>query len=104
MKKKLIIGTLILAIIIIGILIISAFPQKIELDEVNKKVIIDKPRRAIDLFVTGANSDFGITKDTEIVKLTLAGVKNDVFLCEGIHNPEIDNVGLYTSVKFVNCN
>lgn len=103
-KKKILISVAVIVLLIAGYFAYAYFvPQHIYLEEIRKEVIIDKHFRSIALEVSGVETKVGITKDTKITSLTLLGVKNIVYLCEGIHNPEMENKGLNDNVYFINC-
>lgn len=103
-KKKIVLISVITALLIAAYIAYAYLvPQHIYIEEYNKKVIIDKHFRSIDLKVSGVNTNVGISPTTKITSLTLLGAKNNVYLCYGEHNPTIDNRGLYTNVHFINC-
>ena len=106
MKKRGFVSTLVIAAIIVGIGLSLYYtrPVTIEVDEIQKNVTISEQFREVNLRVTGVSNVVSVDKNTNIINVTMLGIKNTLILCYGIHNPqEINNNGLYDFVKFIKC-
>ena len=104
-KKKVITILLFVAIVAgIGLSIYYTRPLFIEVDEIGKNVTISEPGRNIHLQVTGISNVVRVDKNTNVINVTMLGIKNRLVLCYGIHNPqEMTNQGMYDFVDFIRC-
>ncbi len=102
MKKKKLVA-IILTLIVLAALYLYVIPMNIYLEEYEKSVIIDKRFRPIDLEVSGVQSAYRVSSKTKLSGLTVFGINNVVYICEGIHDPEISLIGKNARVKFVKC-
>ena len=103
MKRKIVIASLIVLILLIGGYFYLQTPIEIEINEISKIVLIDKNYRPITLKVTGVDSTVRVTSTTEVSKVELGGIRNIVVLCEGSHDPEVRVFGISSDVAFINC-
>ena len=77
--------------------------KDIAIDEKEKEMILKYEEGPVRLFFTGYGAKVLVDKKTDLVEVELLGVGNILVLCNKIHNPEIRNTGLQTSVEYRSC-
>jgi len=102
MKKKKLVG-IIITLLILAALYFYMIPMNIYVEEYEKTVIIDKRFRSVDLVVSGVQSSFRITDSTKLTGLSVFGIDNTVYICDGIHDPKIDLRGKNNVIRTVRC-
>ena len=105
MEKKyfIVFALFVLVMIGIGMYFYYTQPISIEIDELKKNITISERWRDVNLKVTGVSNVVRVDKDTNLMNVSLLGIKNTIILCYGVHQPNITNQGFYGFVKFVKC-
>lgn len=77
--------------------------ETVYVESTYEEYVLDRPSTSLRLTVTGNGNDVTITPETNIKKLEVEGNENSINLCDGVHDPEIENFGFENEVIFSSC-
>ncbi|MEX0932849.1 MAG: hypothetical protein WDZ77_01995 [Candidatus Pacearchaeota archaeon] len=80
----------------------SQSEQVIKLRGISENINVENSYNEVfKVYGTTNEVHFAITSNPK--KITLGGSENTIYLCEGIHNPEIEEIGIDGKIIYKNC-
>ncbi|MFH1802925.1 MAG: DUF3060 domain-containing protein [archaeon] len=79
------------------------FIEIVYVDANYEELVIDRPANTIHLTISGNGNDVTVTGGTLLKELNIYGNENTVRLCDGVHDPLVDNGGEENEIIFSVC-
>lgn len=81
----------------------ALFIETVYVDAEYEAMVIHRPATTVHLTITGDGNDVEVTANTALKDLVIDGNENSIFLCEGIHDPNLENDGEENEIIFSFC-